>query len=108
MAGAGLLQLGNNAEASQWIQMAKKWGCSKSLIVRILVSGIHNSLGKAAMLAGNPKRAKKHFKEAIANGSPHTDVHLFTQARISTQRVQTRFSKALSAGTKSETNVSLT
>lgn len=107
LAAAGLLQLGSDAEARQCIHKAQEWGCRKSRIAQVLVSGAHNSLGKAFVLSGDEECAKKHFKDAIISGSPYADAHLLAQARNSTQRAQVGYSKTLRVRMPTETDLLL-
>lgn len=85
---AARLQCDDVTEARRLVQLAQDWGCSKSLIARILIAGVHNSLGRAAALSGNQSRALHHFKSAILVGSPGGNTHLLAQARIGEQITQ--------------------
>jgi tetratricopeptide (TPR) repeat protein len=85
LAAAGRLQIGNHSEAKQFIRLAQDWGVSKKLISHILISGVHNSLGRAAAISNQPQRALQHFENAIAIGTPGSDAKLLTQARIGKQ-----------------------
>ncbi|WP_321912894.1 BNR repeat-containing protein [Paraburkholderia sp. J11-2] len=87
-AAAGRLQTGQIAEAQEFIGLAEGWGAGKALVCQILAAGIHNSLGRAAALAGNFSKAFKHFESSIANGMPGTDKALVTGARIDQQYSQ--------------------
>lgn len=81
LAAAGRLQVGQDAEARQYIRLAQDWGCSKQLIGQILISGVHNSIGMAAAMGAQQQRAALHFEKAITIGSPGSDTKLLTQAR---------------------------
>lgn len=85
LAAAGRLQINNPADARQYLRLAQDWGVSKKLVGQILASGVHNSLGRAATLAGQQTRGIKHFEAAILVGTPGADARLLTQARISQQ-----------------------
>lgn len=88
LAAAGLLQIGKDAEARQYIRLAQDWGVSRKLLTRILTAGVHNSLGRAAAIAGEQARALRHFHSAIVTGSPGSEARLLVQARISHQYEQ--------------------
>lgn len=85
LAAAGRLQTGSNAEARQYIRLAQDWGVSKKLICQILISGVHNSIGSAAILADQQQRGLSHFENALRTGSPESEIKLLTQARVETQ-----------------------
>lgn len=85
---AGFLQAGLSNDARQFLRLAQDWGCSKKLIMQILAAGVHNSLARAAALAGQQPRAMKHFEMAIRVGTPGSDVRLFAQARAAEQLQQ--------------------
>ncbi|CAB3806015.1 BNR repeat-containing protein [Paraburkholderia fynbosensis] len=84
-AAAGRLQTGQIAEAEKFIRLAEVWGADKALVCQILAAGIHNSLGRAAALAGNFSKAFRHFESSITSGMPGTDRALITGARIDQQ-----------------------
>jgi tetratricopeptide (TPR) repeat protein len=85
LAAAGRLQIGQYAEARQYTRLAQDWGVSKKLLTQILAAGVHNSLGRAAAMAGEQTRALQHFEAAIQTGTPGSDNRLLTQARINEQ-----------------------
>ena len=86
---AGHFQIGSIEVAKEFSQTAIAWGCSQRLVSQILVAGVHNSLGRAAVLSQEPDRALSHFKEAITFGAPKSEVTLFVQARAAEQTRQT-------------------
>jgi hypothetical protein len=88
LAAAGHQGLGNAAEARQHTRLAIDWGCSKKLVTQILISGVHNTLGRAAAVSGQEQRAHKHFQASIEAGAPSSAVGLLTQARVSHQLEQ--------------------
>jgi hypothetical protein len=90
LAAAGNLQVNNVGTAKQFIRLAQDWGCSKKLVSQILIAGVHNSLGRAAAVAGQQTRALKHFESAISVGTPGSNVKLRSQARMGEQLQQVR------------------
>ena len=82
---AGHAQQGNMTEAKQCIRLAKEWGCKRALISRMLIAGVHNSLGRAEAAAGRQAKAFKHFEGAIATGAPGSALRLSIQARTNHQ-----------------------
>ena len=88
LAAAGHQGLGNAAEARQLTRLAIDWGCSKKLVTQILISGVHNTLGRAAAVSGQEQRAHKHFQASIEVGASSSAVGLLTQARLSQQLEQ--------------------
>ena len=85
LAATGHSATGNAMEARQYTRLALHWGVSKKLLTRILAAGVHNSLGRAAAIAGEQPRALQHFEAAIQTGSPESDRRLLTQARVNEQ-----------------------
>jgi hypothetical protein len=88
LAAAGHLQQGNSQAACQFTRLAQDWGCSKKLISQILISGVHNSLGRSAAIAGHQPRSLNHFNSAVAIGSPGSEQRLLVQARLNEQCTQ--------------------
>jgi len=86
---AGHLQVGAIAVGKEFTKAALEWGCSQRLVSQILIAGVHNSLGRAALLAQETDRAFGHFKESITVGVPKSEVTLFVHARAAEQIRQT-------------------
>lgn len=78
---AGHLQTESLDKAKTFIRLAKDWACSKELLFRILVSGVHNSIGRAAAIAGMRDQALQHLNNAIKTVIPNGDLNLLSQAR---------------------------
>lgn len=85
---AGHLQTGKTGTARQLAQLALDWGCSRKLVTQVLAAGVHNSLGRAAALAGQRARALGHFNSAITTGSPGSEARLIAHARTGEQLAQ--------------------
>jgi len=85
LAAAGRLQTGNLDQAHHFVRLARDWGCGKQLICRILLAGVHNSLGRAAALTGKQAKAMEHFKKSIELGAQGSDARLLQEARIQHQ-----------------------
>lgn len=88
LAAAGHLQTNNLAEARHFIRLAQDWGCSKKLVSQILLSSVHNTLGRVAAIAGKTAHAIRNFEAAIAVGMPGSDVRLIMPVRIGQQFTQ--------------------
>ena len=88
LAAAAHLQTNDTVAARQLTRLAVDWGCGKRLVTQVLVAGVHNSLGRAAALAGQQARALEHFERAITTGSPASEVRLATRARTGEQFAQ--------------------
>lgn len=93
-AAAGKFQLGQAEEARQCIRLAHDSGASKIQICQILVSGVHNSLGRAAAICDQQEQVLHHFASAIAVGGAGADQYLLTPARIREQLSQLRLPKS--------------
>lgn len=88
LAAAGRLQTDRSDEARLYLRLAQDWGISKKLLAQILAAGVHNSLGRAAALAGKQTTALQHFKSAIDVGTPGAATQLLLQARTGEQLQQ--------------------
>lgn len=81
LAAAGHQGLGNSAEARNHTRLALDWGCGKKLAAQVLISGVHHTLGRAAAVGEQEKRAVKHFESAIAVVLPQIEVGILAQTR---------------------------
>lgn len=86
LAAAGHHAAGLRAPARLFAQMAAEWGCDRALIARVLIGGVHNTLGRAAVAAGRHRgRALRHFEQAVAAGAPGGASALAMQTRMENQ-----------------------
>jgi len=74
-------QLGSYEEARQHLHLALKWGCPPRLVAQVLIAGVHNSLGRAAAIAGDDRRMANHFRESVALTNDRHDTELLTHTR---------------------------
>jgi hypothetical protein len=87
-AAAGHQQTGDVEQTKRCIRLAASWGCSPTLIKQVLISGVHNALGRVAAKLGQPACSHRHFEAAIDTGSPDSD-RLVKQARATYQQQMT-------------------
>jgi hypothetical protein len=92
-AAAGLEQLGRPKEAGTLTRQALDWGCSPRLVGQILISGIHNSIGRAEAANGREREATSQFAAAIDAGAPNSD-RLVVMTRTALQLSQLKAIKA--------------
>jgi len=86
-------QIGQKDKLQQFVQFAQAWGCSRKLISQVLISGVQNSLGRAALLSNQHDRARIYFEQSVQTAMPGTDVRLLSDAR---QQYQEGLIQALS------------
>jgi hypothetical protein len=58
-------QLGNQDNAKKYTRLALEWKCPQVLVAKILIAGVHNSLGRISALNYNGIKVKYHFSAAI-------------------------------------------
>ena len=89
MAAAAHQAQGNAAQTRLFVRLATQWGCDPRLLARVLLAGVHNTLGRAAAAGGKHReRAVYHFNEAVAPGVAGASRWLATQARVRHQLEQ--------------------
>jgi len=66
--------------ANVFVQQAKSWGADNRIAAQILISNVHNTLGRIAAIKAVDERAKSHFDVAISIGT-HKDSKLVSHAR---------------------------
>lgn len=81
-------QVGNGSELNRFSRLAIDWGCSRRLVAQALISGIHNSIGRAWMVQGAVDRAHSQFNESLLCGVPGADTSLLLKARLAEQATQ--------------------
>lgn len=88
LAAAGHMQCGSMDQARRYVCLARDWGCDKKLVNRILIAGVHNSLGRASALATKQPKALEHFENSIELGARGNDARLLRDARAQHQYAQ--------------------
>lgn len=81
LSAAAHLQLGNAEAAQSRLHKAKAGGCSQQLIVNTLISGVHNTLGRAFAVDGQLSKASTHFGLAVSLSPMQLDAKLVQKAR---------------------------
>ena len=78
---AGHQQLGDMKATGDFVQLAQDWGCDKQQISRVLVAGVYNTLGNAALIQSNIEASKKYFRAALEGVGSTRALNLLIQAR---------------------------
>jgi FkbM family methyltransferase len=91
LAAAGHQQLDDMNAAREFVQLARDWGCDKQLISRVLVAGVYNTLGKAAVIGGEQDKALALFEQSVKVGMPSGGGRVLINARINEQLAQLGF-----------------
>lgn len=74
-------QMGAPEKARHFAQLALDWGCARKIVLRLLLSSVHNSLGRMTIGLNRPGEARRHFNEAISLGDPRADTELLARTR---------------------------
>jgi hypothetical protein len=80
---AGHQQLGRASEARRCAAQALDWGCDKRAVAQVLISGVHGTLARAAALAGDPGRTRRHLEAALSLAYPGQDMRGLIEQRLS-------------------------
>ena len=82
-----LHQLGRFEDAAAQIEQAEAWGLPRHVLIRALLAGALNSVGRAHALRGRPNRAADNYSQALAIGFPGSEHRSTVQARVNEQNV---------------------
>lgn len=85
LAAAGLAQMGAMEEARRLATQALDRGCPKELLARLLIGGVHNSLGRIAALRQDEPAAARLFEQAVSLAEQRGNVRALARARQSTE-----------------------
>lgn len=58
-------QLNDDFKVRKYLELARGFGCDKKNIARLLVAGVHNTLGRAAAASRQESKALSHFRNAV-------------------------------------------
>ncbi|MCA3242674.1 MAG: hypothetical protein ING89_15380 [Rubrivivax sp.] len=88
LAAAGSFHQGDVAATRRLVEQALGWGADRHLVARMLVAGLHNTLGRAAAVLDQPARAVAHFSASVVTAMPGSSVHAASLARRTEQLAQ--------------------
>ena len=74
-------QTDNLGEVRVWVGLAQSWGVSKQLVSRVLIAGVYQTLGHAALIAQDENKAEKWLNRAVSTGMPGSEARLWSAAR---------------------------
>jgi hypothetical protein len=89
----GNQQTGNTTRAKELIRLSARWGCSKTIIAKVLVSGVHRNLGQASVMTGHfdaDTRAIQHFTSAVSLGAVSGISNAFSLSKSYLQAAQVK------------------
>lgn len=84
----GFLQLGETEKTRAWLAKAREGGADEAAVIRMLVSGACNALGRGFELLGQRERAQRHFNASVASGDRDEAMSQFGMLRAQEQRRQ--------------------
>lgn len=75
--GAARLQLGDLEGGRSLLRQAAGWGIDRRVMARLLIAGVHNTLGRASalLLETNVQRMERHFASALDVGIGEIALH---------------------------------
>ncbi|WP_346839846.1 FkbM family methyltransferase [Microbulbifer sp. SAOS-129_SWC] len=82
---AGHQQLNEIDECKKYVRLARRLGCDERLVARLLIAGVHNSLGKISALKGEDTASLDHFDAAVNVGGVSSRRSLARQSRAVTE-----------------------
>lgn len=85
LSAAAHLQMGNVELAKASLYSAQAGGCSQQVIAKILISGVHNTLGRAFAVCGQLNKASSHFEASVDLSPMPLDLKLVQKARKTTE-----------------------
>jgi FkbM family methyltransferase len=85
LAGTASLQLGDRQKASTYLKTSKEWECNERLMMQLLLSGVHHSLGRYHLLKGNEEKATTQIGLGGIGlgGDPHFITEIRTRKEVS-------------------------
>lgn len=80
--------IGNRQRVCECIDYAMARGCSRYTAIQVLISGVHNLLGRARLAAGQNEAAGEQFRNAVKLGARQGRESLVAAARQEEERHQ--------------------
>lgn len=86
--GSAWQQKNNPVTARNFVKLAKSWGCDEKLISKILIAGVHNTLGRASIISEDQQRSKNHFRYALEAAGGNIQQLIKTRIAAETARLE--------------------
>ncbi len=81
LASVGRINIGDFATSRRYLDLAKRWGCDARLINQVLISQVHNTLGRVSACLDDPESSSQHFEKAIQLVEPRAGTSLLGRTR---------------------------
>lgn len=81
LASAGHSNQGDQTRAAHFLRLAVGWGCDAQLVSQVMISSVHNSLGRVAASLDDTEAATGHFETAIKLVEPRAATALLGRTR---------------------------
>ena len=81
------LQQGDSTAARRYLRHAMDWDCDKVLAAQILTASVHNTLGRAAAIAGDHARMEQHFRNAVSRSGSQIESDSLDRRNVELQRL---------------------
>lgn len=78
---AGNAHEGDTARARHFGRLAALWGCNRRLISQVMISTVHNSLGRLSISLDEDEAAGRHFETALELVEARADATLLGRTR---------------------------
>ncbi|CAK0779610.1 conserved hypothetical protein [Gammaproteobacteria bacterium] len=75
-------QIGNHSAARLFAKLGADWGCERTFASRVLIAGVHNTLGCASAISGQDQRAQGHFQQALSSDLPVSEAKRLISLRV--------------------------
>jgi len=77
-------RLDDTEQTRAWAQRAIDWGCEREEVASLLAAGVHNTLGRLALLSGDQEASERHFRKGVETaGLNETRAGTLARARAS-------------------------
>ncbi len=81
LAAVGRSAMGDFATARRYLGLAKRWGCDARLVSQVLISQVHNTLGRVSACLDDAESSSEHFEKAIQLVEPRAGTSLLGRTR---------------------------
>lgn len=81
LAAVGRINVGDFTTARRYLGLAKRWGCDARLVNQVLISQVHNTLGRVSACLDDAQSSTEHFEKAIQLVEPRAGTSLLGRTR---------------------------
>jgi hypothetical protein len=84
-------QLGQHADAMEFINLAIEYGCNHTTALEMMLASAHTTMARIHAIKNDTDRTVEHIRSSIIFGAPGVDVHMLLDCKLPEESARSRY-----------------